>query len=292
MGELTSKYGNMDGEKLVGYNLGMRVWKIVSALMVVSFLAACNKGAAGEMDDGGNLHVDRVSTAVPTNTPVPTATHTSLPTPTAAPTSTITPTSEPIFELCSPLPLHPLEVLEEIIGDPYDPPPPGREERHHGVDLAYYHWEDRDTMEGEPVQAVLGGVVAARMEDRMPYGNMVMIATPQSELPDTLVALLDIPEGESLYLLYAHFREPPEVELGEKVTACQSLGEVGMTGWTEVPHLHLEARKGPAGTEFQSILYYDTQATQEEMDNYVLWRTSGVFQHFDPMTLLLAYQDE
>jgi hypothetical protein len=32
--------------------------------------------------------------------------------------------------------------------------------------------------------------------------------------------------------------------------------------------------------------FYDTRATQEEMDNYVLWRTSGVFRHFDPMVLL------
>jgi murein DD-endopeptidase MepM/ murein hydrolase activator NlpD len=283
--------GNANGEGLVGYNLGMRVRKIVSALMVIFFSAACSGGAVGEMVEGENLLVDQVSTAVSTYTPVPTATHTPIPTTTIVPTSTITPTSEPVFELCTPLTLHPLEVLGEIVGDPYDPPPPGREERHHGVDLAYYHWEDRDTMEGEPVQAVLGGVVAARMEDRMPYGNMVMIETQPSDLPAELITLLDIPEGESLYLLYAHLREPPKVELSEKVKACQSLGEVGMTGWTEIPHLHLEARKGPGGTVFQSILYYDTKATQEEMDNYVLWRTSGVFQHFDPMILLLAYLD-
>ena len=289
MGEMASKWRIANGEELLGYNLGMRVRKIVSALMVVMFLAACSGDAIGEMDDGGNPQVDQDSTAVFTYTPVPTATHTPIPTPTAMPTSTITPTSEPVFELCTPLPLHPLEVLGEIVGDAYDPPPPGREERHHGVDLAYYHWEDRDTMEGEPVQAVLGGVVAARMEDRMPFGNMVMVETPQSELPAELVAMLEIPPGESLYLLYAHLREPPLVELGEEVKACQPLGEVGMTGWTEISHLHLETRRGPAGTVFKSIFYYDTQATQEEMDNYVLWRTSGVFQHFDPLMLLLAY---
>jgi murein DD-endopeptidase MepM/ murein hydrolase activator NlpD len=147
-------------------------------------------------------------------------------------------------------------------------------------------------MEGEPVQAALSGVVAARMEDRMPYGNMVIIETLRSELPPDLVGRLSIPEGESLYLLYAHFNEPPLVNLGDRVEACQPLGEVGMTGWTEIPHLHLESRTGPAGTVFESILYYDTQATQEEMDNYVLWRTSGVYQHFDPMSLLLAYLQE
>jgi len=238
---------------------------------------------------GGDLQAARTTVLVVTNTPYPTASHTPTATPTMVETSTLTPTPVPPFEMCTPLPLHPLEVLGEIVGDPYDPPPPGREERHHGVDLAYYHWEDRDTMEGEPVQAVLGGVVAARMEDRMPFGNMVMIETPQSELPAELIAMLEIPPGESLYLLYAHLREPPLVELGEEVKACQPLGDVGMTGWTEIPHLHLETRRGPARTVFKSIFYYDTQATQEEMDNYVLWRTSGVFQHFNPLILLLAY---
>jgi hypothetical protein len=32
--------------------------------------------------------------------------------------------------------------------------------------------------------------------------------------------------------------------------------------------------------------FYDTRATVEEMEAYVLWRTSGVFQHFDPLYLL------
>jgi hypothetical protein len=59
-----------------------------------------------------------------------------------------------------------------------------------------------------------------------------------------------------------------------------------MSGNTDIPHLHLETRLGRAGTVFESIRFYDTRATIEEMDNYVLWRTSGVFRHFDPMALL------
>src|SRR4030067_285611 len=55
---------------------------------------------------------------------------------------------EPAFLMCSPLALHPLEELPEIIGDPYNPPPPGREERHHGVDFGYYHWREGGTMLG------------------------------------------------------------------------------------------------------------------------------------------------
>jgi hypothetical protein len=34
------------------------------------------------------------------------------------------------------------------------------------------------------------------------------------------------------------------------------------------------------------MMFYSTRASQAEMDNYVLWRTSGTFQHFDPMRLL------
>jgi murein DD-endopeptidase MepM/ murein hydrolase activator NlpD len=92
--------------------------------------------------------------------------------------------------------------------------------------------------------------------------------------------------GESLYLLYAHLNLPPPVALGEAIAACQPLGEVGMSGNTDIPHLHLEMRLGPAGTVFESMRFYDTRASIEEMENYVLWRTSGVYRHFDPMFLL------
>jgi murein DD-endopeptidase MepM/ murein hydrolase activator NlpD len=188
--------------------------------------------------------------------------------------------------LCSPLGIHPLEELPQIVGDPYKPPPPGREERHHGVDFAYYHWQDRDTMLGEPVQAVLPGTVATVLDDLYPYGNMVIVETPQDSLPVDIVELLEFSKGESLYLLYAHMNQTPMVVLGETVEACQPLGKVGMSGNTDIPHLHLETRLGPAGTVFESMRFYSTSATIEEMENYVLWRTSGVYRHFDPMILL------
>jgi murein DD-endopeptidase MepM/ murein hydrolase activator NlpD len=198
----------------------------------------------------------------------------------------ILPTLLLTLPLCSPLTLHPLSELPQIIGDPYDPPPPGREERHHGIDFGYYHYGDRDSMQGEPIQAVLPGVVASALDDHYPYGNMVMIETPQSLLPSDVVEILGFAPGESLYVLYAHMNAPPLVKLGDSVAACQPLGEVGMTGNTELPHLHLETRLGPAGSIFESMLFYSTRATVEEMEAYKLWRTSGVFRHFDPMKLL------
>jgi murein DD-endopeptidase MepM/ murein hydrolase activator NlpD len=196
------------------------------------------------------------------------------------------PSPTPEIILCSPLGIHPLEELPDIIGDPYDPPRPGREERHHGIDFGYYHYQDRDSMLGEPVQTVLAGKVAAVLTGQYPYGNMVIVESTAGDLPAGLAGEIDIPAGQSLYILYAHLDQPPPVNLGDLVPACQPLGVVGMSGNTDIPHLHLETRWGPPGEVFESMRFYDTRAMQEEMDAYVLWRTSGVFQHFDPLQLL------
>lgn len=141
-------------------------------------------------------------------------------------------------------------------------------------------------MKGEPVQSILPGRAAAVLNDLYPYGNMVMVETPLIDIPETLVEDLEIPAGESLYILYAHMNQPPMVSLGEQVQVCQPLGEVGMSGNTDIPHLHVETRFGPSGHVFKSMRYYDTRATLEELADYELWRTSGEFQHFDPMVLL------
>ena len=141
-------------------------------------------------------------------------------------------------------------------------------------------------MQGEPIQAVLPGVVASALHDLYPYGNMVMVETTPGQLPPEVVIGLGFQPDESLYVLYAHMDVPPTVSLGDVVTACQLLGEVGMTGNTELPHLHLETRLGPAASTFESMRYYDTRASLEELAAYELWRTSGVYRHFDPMQLL------
>ena len=221
---------------------------------------------------------------IPTPEPSPTASATNQGAAPSTPAAESTPL--PIVQLCSPLEIHPLEQLPEIIGDAYDPPRPGREERHHGIDFAYYHYQDRDSMFGEPVQFVLPGVVASVLNGQYPYGNMLIIETGLADFPASLRDRIDIPPGQSLYVLYAHLDQPPSVAPGERVATCQSLGAVGMSGNTDIPHLHLETRLGPAGQVFESMRFYDTRATQAEMDTYILWRTSGIFQHFDPLKLL------
>ena len=204
--------------------------------------------------------------------------------PTSAPTGTSTPVP---FVVCSPLEIHSLEELPEITSDPYRPPPPGKEERHHGVDFSYYRRGERTTIQGVGVQSVLSGRVAAAIAESFPYGNVVIIETTYEVLPTELISELEIAPGESIYTLYAHMDQTPLVTLGETVQACQLLGQVGMSGNAYEPHLHLEMRLGAPGAQFSSMGYYKADDTEEERSNYLLWRTSWEFRHFDPMRVLL-----
>ncbi|UCD97669.1 MAG: M23 family metallopeptidase [Chloroflexota bacterium] len=261
-------------------------------VFIVLLVVACSSDPDPVRSPTAGLVADSVP---PTETAIPQFTHTLVPSLTASSPNpdismgTLQPSSTPVagVELCSPLVIHPLVELPEIIGDAYDPPRPGREERHHGIDFAYYHYQERDSMLGEPVQAILPGIVASVLNGQYPYGNMVIVETKESDLPIEAQEILKIPSGQSLYILYAHMDQPPQVALGEQVQSCQLLGEVGMSGNTDIPHLHVETRLGPENAVFESMRFYDTRATVAEMEAYVLWRTSGEFQHFDPMDLLL-----
>jgi murein DD-endopeptidase MepM/ murein hydrolase activator NlpD len=203
------------------------------------------------------------------------------------------PTEVNLHPLCSPLADHSLDEIKDIVSDPYDPPPMGRDERHHGVDLAYFRRGDLGSIMGVEVQSILPGRVISVIYDRLPYGNMVIIETVEDELPREIYSVINIAPGESLYHLYAHFGEVPEVELGDKVLCGQKLGEVGMTGYNIVnPHLHLETRLGLSGKIIQEMSFYNTGATPEEMENYRMWRMSGEFRHFDPLILFTVYWGE
>lgn len=204
---------------------------------------------------------------------------------------TATPTAPDLSEnICSPLAQNPLSDLPKIVSDPYRPPPPGHEERHHGVDFNYYRRKGRLSIKGEGVQAVLGGRVAAAISDKYPYGNLIIIETSSPALPEQWIKDLKMKSGESIYTLYAHLEDAPKLKPGEAVTRCQQINTVGMTGNAIMPHLHLEMRIGPAGFTFTSMSYYDLKATLQEKQTYKLWRTSGKFRHFNPMDLLFQKQ--
>ena len=208
-------------------------------------------------------------------------------TPTPSPTP-----SQGVFStqsMCSPLEDHNLADLQEIISFPFDPPPVGKDTGHHGVDFAYYRRGERLSIQGVPVQSVLAGRVAAHNNNLIPYGNMVIVETRYEQLPRSLIEFLGIPAQQSLYLLYAHMEEAPLPLFGQEVTCGMTLGAVGNTPehWSSAPHLHFEARYGPAGYDFSGMRFYDPYAQIEEMDKYNLWRTSGEFVLFDPMQLLI-----
>ncbi len=188
--------------------------------------------------------------------------------------------------VCTPLAGIELAELPAIISSPYDPPPAGKEDRHHGVDFSFYRRGEQASIQGNGVQAILPGVVAMALQDSFPYGNVVIVESDPALIPAINLDALDIGLGESVYTLYAHLEESPLVSNGQDVTACQLLGAVGKSGNAGVAHLHLETRLGPSGISFDRMGYYLAKSTDQEKENYLRWRISGEFRHFDPLALL------
>lgn len=189
------------------------------------------------------------------------------------------------YEICSPLAGIPVDELADIVSAPYDPPPLGKEDRHHGLDFAFYRRGDYASILGVGVQAAMDSKVVMLLEDSFPYGNAIMFETVGTALPEEIRNTLCMGEEESLYILYAHLSDPPTAALLENLTACEQVGFVGKSGNAGVPHLHMETRIGPSGEIFYGMSYYSTQTTPNERANYIRWRTSGDFIHFDPFLL-------
>ncbi len=256
----------------------------------------------------------------PTTRPASTSTATSQPAteaPTPAPTATppLMPQNTPAqtTSLCSPLQGETLAELNDpdLLKNPFQPPPPGDDGGHFGVDFAYWTRADGSSMLGLPIYSVLDGRVASAIVNRQPYGNALIIETTLDQIDPRWQDLLPVTEYDpgaplqpatsltcpaydftppsqslSLYLLYGHMQFPAELSPGSQVACGQQIGQVGTTGNSVNPHLHFETRIGPSGIKFASMDHYDTAATQEEMRNYCLWRISGAFKPFDPMVLL------
>ena len=247
-------------------------------------------------------------------TPIPA---TIAPTMTLPPTQTPvppTPTQETIDSICSPLDQVTLAELKDIITQPYKTPRPQNDDGHHGVDFAFFRFNDIVGIEGLPVDAALPGEVVTVLYDRDPYGYALIVETPLNELNPELAEAFDLPEvqptvvpdprvncpasGEltftlseterSVYILYAHLKDAPVVQVGDQVACGQQLGLVGNSGISTNAHLHFETRIGPSGARFESMAYYTLQSTEAERYNYCVWRVSNQFQLFDPMVLLSA----
>ncbi len=270
------------------------------------------------------------ATSEPTNTPAPTETSkptsttmvlisptlnpsaTSYPTLTPTPLGVATQSTSALTSLvASPLQGIAASDLASIISQPFVLPPTGEDSGHHGVDFAYWNFKTAGAIEGTPVLSIFPGKVAsAYSKIRNPYGYMVIVETPLSNLPKEIIDAIKLPEAsstpssasnrltcptgfadwwdtsqKSLYVLYGHMGEPPTVKLGQTVKMGDMVGVVGNTGASSSPHLHLEMRIGPANATFASMGHYDTTTTDQERHNYCMWRISGQFEMFDPMVL-------
>ncbi len=264
-------------------------WILNGILAVMVFCGSCSPP---EMTPTAvNRTPEFTVNATVTDQPTVTMTLTSVSKEIQSPTVTViaSPTPKSLVDICSPLAEHSLTDLSSIVSDPYHPPQPGKDDRHHGVDFAYYQHNDRAAIAGEGIQAIMSGRLAAVIHDQMPYGNMVIVEVWRDQLPDDLISQLEIGSDETLYYLVAHMENPALFYLGENVSCGQNLGQVGQTGYNiPVAHLHLETRIGPTGEQFPNMVYYDTRATPDDMAAYELWRLSGTFRHFDPLILILG----
>lgn len=212
--------------------------------------------------------------------------------PSLAPTETLTPreTPIPVSKLCSPLRDHAFVDLNKYITQPFIPPQGANKELgHHGIDFGYYHRDGvGGPLEGNPIQSVLDGSMAGLGYNKV-YGNYLIIETTYERLPAELAASFPIKSGESLYVLYAHMQDLAPFEFFEPLDCGQQIGQVGKSGdpqFVAEPHLHFEMRVGKSGIFVDPMAFYDTQASQEEKDEYVRWRSSDTFNLVDPMIFI------
>lgn len=260
-------------------------------------LAACQPGTVAT-----TTAVSATKTLAATGTPAPSGT----------PAITTTPTLLP-FAACSPLQGFNQADLLARISNPFDPPAPGSDNPHQGVDLSDFDPADpnRVAVAGRTVQAALPGTVALIQTDRFPYGTAVIVETPLEALPvewqaqfgalEAWPALsttnpLTCPQAtspferdgtrRSLYVLYAHLGSTADLRVGDEIECGQTLGALGQSGNALAPHLHFEARVGPAGARLGSLAHYDVSASLQEMAAYCEWRVSGTFIWVDPRLII------
>jgi murein DD-endopeptidase MepM/ murein hydrolase activator NlpD len=220
-------------------------------------------------------------------------------------------TPVPTRPVCSPIEGFTFADVEFIKTNPLKPPSPGKDDGHQGMDFSFWTFRGFNTIEGMVINSVLNGVVAGKVENRFPYGYMVMVETPleQLSLPlmrqleslppeplnDLSISPLSCPAiastdftgtGRSLYLVYAHMLDEAALNPGDAVSCGSPLGQVGNSGDSSNAHLHFEARLGPSGFRFSEMAHYFTDSSELEIYNYCAWRVSGIFQLVDPQLIL------
>jgi murein DD-endopeptidase MepM/ murein hydrolase activator NlpD len=217
-------------------------------------------------------------------------------------------TPTPTWQVCSPLQDVRLTALIGQISNPYNPPPPGSDDPHEGIDLVDLQPGTSIAVAGMQVNSILNGKVAMVLHDRFPYGNAVMVETRMETLADlqfvpptpaptlSVIPVLTCPKLEppanwevsprSIYVLYAHLQTMKDFDVGDSIICGQEIGQIGSSGNSLNPHLHLEIRIGPAGVQIPSLAHYSNDATSQEMAWYCTWRVSSWFQLMDPLLVM------
>jgi murein DD-endopeptidase MepM/ murein hydrolase activator NlpD len=274
----------------------------IHILLLLLILTACNSNV-GDLQQKTTPSIGAITTSITTSTQPP---------PQETPTNTPLPTPFLLNQICSPLQDETLADLSQIITQPFKMPPLGFDNDHQGVDFSYYRRNGHIGIQGLPVYTSLEGKVIAVLKEKWVYGNAVIIETPLDQIPAAWLSLLQLPDiaptvvpnprltcpivtsdpnqnldmnKRSLYLLYAHFDQPPILKIGDYVQCGQQIGSVGNSGKSTNPHLHVEVRIGPSGAIFEGLAHYAANTTDAERHNYCVWRVSNLFQLIDPMRL-------
>lgn len=107
---------------------------------------------------------------------------------------------------------------------------------------------------GKPVLAVADGTVVATRNDLQDQVPGALPANLPLDEADGNFVVLDI--GSGRFVNYAHMRPGSlKVKLGDKVGRGDPIGEVGNTGNSQAPHLHLHVTDGASPLESNGLPY-------------------------------------
>jgi murein DD-endopeptidase MepM/ murein hydrolase activator NlpD len=130
---------------------------------------------------------------------------------------------------------------------------------HPGVDLKL--------PEGMPLGAVAGGRVHDVRRSAEGLGLHVII---EHRAPD----------GQTYYSIYGHMERAAVIK-GADVKPGQTVGYVGMTGYTSGPHLHLQIDRGTAGEASHGVYWPSSVPSRSEADRFTVSPIAFIRQYAD-----------